>query len=70
MPLTSILGTAALARSALNPTGFERYDPDTGEELYAIMRRNLYGTPNAAINYVRTRDEFILKAFNMNGWTC
>ena len=52
------------------PTGFERYDPETGEELYAIMRRNLYGTPNAAINYVRTRDDFILKAFNKDGWTC
>ena len=52
------------------PKGFERYDPNTGEELFMIMRRNLYGTPSAAKNYSDKRDKFILEAFNKNGWTC
>ena len=52
------------------PKGLERYDQETGEPLYIIMRRNLYGTPNAARNYMKHRDEFIMKAFNKNGWKC
>lgn len=52
------------------PTGFERYDPQTGEPLFMIMRRNLYGAPHAAKLYIDHRDEFIMKAYNRDGWTC
>jgi hypothetical protein len=52
------------------PNGFERFDPETGEELFMIMRRNLYGSPNGARNYQVHRDKFILEEFNKNGWKC
>ena len=52
------------------PKHFERYDTKTHEPLYMIMRRNLYGTPNAARNYTQKRDKFILTYFNTDGWAC
>ena len=50
------------------PKGLERFHLETKEELFIIMRRNLYGTPNAARNYIKHRDAFILEAFNKDGW--
>jgi hypothetical protein len=52
------------------PKGLERFDPETGEELFMIMRRNLYGSPNGARNYQNHRDKFILREFNKDGWSC
>ena len=52
------------------PKGFERFDPDTGEPYHMILKRNLYGLPNAAHNFTKQRDAFILKAFNEGEWSC
>ena len=35
-----------------------------------ILKRNLYGLPNAAHNFTKQRDAFILKAFNEGEWSC
>ena len=52
------------------PKGFERFDQVTGEPLYMILKRNLYGLPNAAHNFTKQRDAFILKTFNEGKWEC
>ena len=52
------------------PRGFERHHPETGEKLYMVMLRNLYGAPNASRNYSIHRDKFIMKTFNKDGWSC
>ena len=41
-----------------------------GEELFMIMRKNLYGHPGAARAWTRERDQQLLKHFNTDGWTC
>jgi hypothetical protein len=40
-----------------------------GEELFMIMRKNLYGHPAAARAWTRERDTQLLKHFNQTGWT-
>ena len=52
------------------PRGFERFHAETGEPLFMIMLRNLYGAPNASRNYSMHRDKFIMDNFNKDGWTC
>ena len=52
------------------PPGLKRFHPDTGEELYMIMRKNLYGHPAAGRSWGKLRDSEILKHFNENGWVC
>ena len=52
------------------PRGFERHHPQTGEKLYMVMLRNLYGAPNASRNYSLHRDKFIMETFNKDGWSC
>ena len=51
------------------PIGYRRRNPD-GEELYMLLKKNLYGHPAAARAWARHRDEFLLSEFNKNGWTC
>jgi len=51
------------------PKGFERFDKD-GKPLYIVVRKNLYGAPSASRAWSKTRDDFILKHFNLNGWWC
>ena len=38
------------------PEGFKEYDPVTGEELYIIMRKNLYGHPSAGRTFAEQRN--------------
>jgi hypothetical protein len=52
------------------PPGLKRFDPVTGEELYMIMRKNLYGHPAAGRSWGKLRDSEIIKYFNQDGWTC
>ena len=52
------------------PEGFRRYDSETGEELYMILRRNLYGHPAAGRIWEKERNRIILEIFNRDGWTC
>ena len=52
------------------PRGFERNHPETGEKLYMVMLRNLYGAPNASRNYSLHRDKFIMETFNKDEWSC
>jgi len=53
--------------------GFERYD-EKGNELYIVLRKNLYGVPNAARAWSQERDRFIMKYFNKDHgkgeWSC
>jgi hypothetical protein len=52
------------------PPGLKKYDPITGEELYMVLRKNLYGHPAAGRSWGKLRDSEIKKHFNENGWTC
>ena len=56
------------------PVQFEKklreYDPVTGEELFRVLRKNLYGSPLASRRYQQARDEWILEKFNTDGWSC
>ena len=51
------------------PDGFKRQDSD-GNELFAVLEKNLYGMPNAARGWGQHRDEFIIRRFNQKGWRC
>lgn len=50
------------------PIGYRRKNKD-GEELYMLLKKNLYGHPAAARAWAKTRDDWILKEFNENGWS-
>lgn len=52
------------------PKGCERYHPVTGEELFVVQRKNLYGAPSGMFHWGNTRDAFFLKKFNEDSWTC
>jgi hypothetical protein len=52
------------------PEGLRRYDNETGEELFMLLRRNLYGHPAAGRIWEKERNRVILKLFNCDGWTC
>lgn len=51
------------------PEGFRRYDND-GQELFMLLRRNLYGHPAAGRIWEKERNRVILEAFSVDGWTC
>ena len=54
------------------PKGFERYRVDENgvkHELYIVLRRNLYGIPDASRIWSQTRDKFLLSHFTKMGWT-
>ena len=44
-------------------------NPETGEELYGLLEKNLYGSPVASRRFSQMRDEWINETFNQNGWT-
>lgn len=52
------------------PEGFRRYDDQTGEELFMLLRRNLYGHPAAGRIWEKERNRVIMEVFNREGWTC
>ena len=52
------------------PDGFQEYDEVTGEELFIILRKNLYGDPQAGRLFGKARDKALLEKFNDNGWHC
>lgn len=53
------------------PDGFKRRD-ENGNELYMLMKKNLYGHPAASRAWSEHRDAYIMKHFNQPGgeWTC
>ena len=51
------------------PEGFRRVD-ENGDEVFAVLEKNLYGMPNAARGWGQCRDAFILEYFNGPGWRC
>ena len=51
------------------PPGMERRDAD-GNTLYALLERNLYGSPAAPRRWSETRNKWMTTTFNKNGWTC
>lgn len=52
------------------PKGLERHHPQTGEELFMVLHRSLYGLPSAGRQFTQKRDTFMLTEFNKNGWEC
>jgi hypothetical protein len=52
------------------PKGFERYHPDTKEELFAVLQANLNGKADASRQWGQYRDKWVLKHFNENGYAC
>ena len=52
------------------PDGFQQTDTETGEPLFGILRKNLYGHPSAMRTYGIDRNAKLMKAFNRDGWSC
>ena len=52
------------------PPGFKKVHPDTGEELFIVLRKNLYGHPSAGRTFSKARNKVVMQKFNQDGWTC
>ena len=52
------------------PPGFKKYHAETGEELFMILRKNLYGHPAAGRTFGLARNKVIMERFNQDGWKC
>jgi hypothetical protein len=52
------------------PDGFKQYHKTTGEELFIILRKNLYGDLAAGRTFSKARNKEIMSRFNKDGWTC
>jgi hypothetical protein len=52
------------------PQSFEEWDKESGEELYILLERCLYGDPGADRAWGKCRDEFTMQRFNKDGWKC
>ena len=50
------------------PEGFKRKHPETGEELFMILKKSLYGHPAAGRYWDRHRNETVLRLFNADGY--
>ena len=50
--------------------GLRRYEPQSKEETYGILRRNLYGTPSAGNAWATLRDRRLMERFNVDLWQC
>ena len=50
------------------PDGFKRYHPQTGEELFAMLRKSLYGHPAAGRYWDKHRNFKVLQWFNKDGY--
>ena len=55
--------------AVIYPDGFKRTNAQ-GDELYLVLERNLYGMPSASRGWGQHRDKFILRHFNLKGWSC
>ena len=51
------------------PTGMDRKDSE-GNTLFALLERNLYGSPAAPRRFAQARNKWMLQFFNENGWIC
>jgi len=52
------------------PEGWKEFDKTTGEELFIVLRKNLYGHPAAGRTFGKQRDKALLEKFNEKGWNC
>jgi len=52
------------------PPGFKKFHSVTGEELFMILRKNLYGHPAAGRTFSLARNKVLMEKFNTDGWTC
>ena len=52
------------------PEGWKAFCDKTGEELFMILKKNLYGHPAAGRIFGKQRDTAMLTYFNKNGWEC
>ena len=52
------------------PKGMQEYDAETGEPLYYLLEKPVYGMPFSSRRWSQTRDAWILSEFNKSGWTC
>ena len=51
------------------PEGFRRYDDKTGEEQFLVLRKNLYGAPQAGRLWEKERNKVLMQVFSQQGWT-
>ena len=51
------------------PEGCRKYCPKTGQELYGLLKKNLYGSPLAPKNWAKCRDQFMRELNQRDGWT-
>ena len=51
------------------PPGMERRNED-GTLLFALLERNLYGSPAAPRRFAQARNKWMMQYFNENGWKC
>lgn len=51
------------------PDGLRRFQPETGEELFMILRRNLYGHPAAGRLWEKERNKVLNELFNCGPWS-
>ena len=52
------------------PKGMRENHPETGEQLYGLLEKPLYGMPFSARRWGITRDRWVIETFNTDGWTC
>ena len=52
------------------PPGLKKFHPVTKEELYCVLRKNLYGHPAAGRAWSMHRDSELLRMFNNDEWSC
>ena len=54
------------------PQGFERKHPETGEDLFMILVKNLYGHPSGGRHWEKERNKVIMGEFNAagTGYSC
>jgi site-specific DNA-cytosine methylase len=52
------------------PEGYKQFHKETGEELFIILRKNLYGDPAAGRTFSMQRNKEVLQKFNQKGWGC
>ena len=51
------------------PTAFKEVHPTTGETLYLLQMKNLYGSPPAGRHFSKQRNKVLMEKFNQGDWS-
>ena len=52
------------------PKGMQEFHEETGEPMYYLLEKPVYGMPYSSRRWSKTRDAWILEEFNSNGFVC